>query len=67
MNRFIDKYDLTFPIPHDKTGEIRDLYKIGPLPSTVFINSEGKIERTIIGAQSLERLEEYLQEIIPNP
>lgn len=67
VEQFIDRYDLTFPIPHDKTGEIRDLYKIGPLPSTVFINSEGKIERTIIGAQSLERLEEYLQEIIPNP
>lgn len=29
VDGFIDKYDLTFPIPHDKTGEVRDLYKIG--------------------------------------
>ncbi|GLO68354.1 MULTISPECIES: thiol-disulfide oxidoreductase ResA [Oceanobacillus] len=62
---FIDKYDLTFPVPHDKTGEVRDLYNIGPIPSTIFINPDGKIERTVIGALTLESLEGYLQEILP--
>lgn len=65
VDGFIDKYDLTFPIPHDKTGEVRDLYKIGPIPSTVFINPDGKIERVVIGALTLESLEDYLQEIVP--
>ncbi|MFA1822171.1 thiol-disulfide oxidoreductase ResA [Virgibacillus oceani] len=65
VERFIDKYDLTFPIPHDKTGEVQDLYKVGPLPSSYFIRSDGIIERVVAGGLSLERLEEYLQEIVP--
>jgi len=65
VDRFIDKYDLTFPIPHDKTEEIRDLYKVGPIPSTFFINPEGEIQEVVSGALTLERLEGYLQEIQP--
>lgn len=65
VDRFIDKYDLTFPIPHDTTGEIRDLYKVGPIPSTFFINSEGEIVEYVSGELSLERLEGYLRNIIP--
>ena len=65
VDRFIDKYDLTFPIPHDKSGEIRDLYKVGPIPSTFFINSEGEIVEYVSGELSLERLEWYLRNILP--
>src|SRR5699024_3876325 len=65
VNRFIDKYDLTFPIPHDKTGEVRDLYKIGPIPSSIFINPNGEIQRIVNGALSLESLESYFKEILP--
>lgn len=65
VDSFIDKYDLTFPIPHDKTGEVMDLYKVGPIPSSFFINPDGKIERIINGALTLEKLDGYLQEILP--
>lgn len=65
VDRFIDKYDLTFPIPHDKTGEVRDLYKIGPIPSSIFINPDGEIQRVVNGALSLESLENYFKEILP--
>ncbi|MFD1849698.1 thiol-disulfide oxidoreductase ResA [Oceanobacillus bengalensis] len=66
VDRFIDKYDLTFPIPYDKSGEVRDLYKVGPIPSTFFINPDGEIEEMVSGALSLERLEGYLQDIQPD-
>jgi peroxiredoxin len=66
VDRFIDKYDLTFAIPHDKTEEIRDLYKVGPIPSTFFINPDGEIEEVVNGALTLERLDGYLQAIQPN-
>ncbi|WP_038245145.1 MULTISPECIES: thiol-disulfide oxidoreductase ResA [Virgibacillus] len=65
VNRFIEKYDLTFPIPHDKDSQVQDLYKVGPIPSTIFINPEGEIVEVINGALTLERLEGYLQEIQP--
>ncbi|MBU5265375.1 thiol-disulfide oxidoreductase ResA [Virgibacillus proomii] len=65
VHRFIDKYDLTFPIPHDKDSQVRDLYKVGPIPSTVFIDPQGKIVEVVNGALTLERLDGYLQEITP--
>ncbi|RDW22014.1 thiol-disulfide oxidoreductase ResA [Oceanobacillus chungangensis] len=65
VDRFIDEYDLTFPVPFDSTSEVEDLYKVGPIPSTFFINPEGKIEEVVNGALSLERLEGYLQDIQP--
>ncbi|WP_121641454.1 thiol-disulfide oxidoreductase ResA [Virgibacillus sp. Bac330] len=65
VHRFVDEYDLTFPIPHDKDSQVRDLYKVGPIPSTVFINPQGKIVEVVNGALSLERLDGYLQEITP--
>lgn len=66
VDRFIDKYDLTFPIPHDQKGDIRDLYKVGPIPSTFFINPDGEIQEVVNGALTLERLEGYLNDITPN-
>lgn len=66
VDKFIDKYDLTFPIPHDTKDQVRDLYKIGPIPSTFFINPEGEIVEIVEGALTLERLEVYLKQIQPS-
>lgn len=66
VNRFIDDYNLTFPIPYDAAGEVKDLYKIGPIPSTFFINPDGTIEHIVEGALSQESLEKHLQDIQPN-
>ncbi|MGM8365309.1 thiol-disulfide oxidoreductase ResA [Virgibacillus sp. W0181] len=65
IDRFIDKYDLTFPVPHDKKNQVSDKYKVGPIPSTFFISPEGIIVEKIEGALTLERLEGYFQEIEP--
>lgn len=65
VKRFIDEYGLTFPVPFDKSGEVKDLYKIGPIPSTLFINPQGEIVEVVEGALTLDRLESYLQDIKP--
>ncbi|WP_217585399.1 thiol-disulfide oxidoreductase ResA [Lentibacillus saliphilus] len=65
INRFIEKYGLTFPIPHDKKDTVRELYKVGPIPSTFFINPEGVIVDKVEGALTLESLEGHLEEITP--
>ncbi|UOQ83964.1 thiol-disulfide oxidoreductase ResA [Gracilibacillus salinarum] len=65
INRFIDNYDLTFPVPHDTTGEVMDLYKVGPLPTTFFISPEGEITEVIEGGLTLDSIEGYLQEVLP--
>lgn len=65
VDQFINEYDLTFPVPHDKNGEVKDLYKIGPMPTTYFINPDGEIEEIVQGALTLDRLEGYLNDITP--
>ena len=65
VHRFIDRYDLTFPIPQDESGQIRELYGIGPIPSTFFINSDGEVVEIVEGALSLDSIEGYLKEIQP--
>ena len=65
VQQFIDEFGLTFPVPHDVRDEVRELYGIGPLPSTVFINPDGVIEDIVIGALTLDRLEGHLNAIQP--
>lgn len=66
IHQFINKYDLTFPVVHDNKGQIMDLYKIGPIPSTYFISPEGKIVEKVEGTLTLERLEESFKQILPD-
>ncbi|WLV23472.1 thiol-disulfide oxidoreductase ResA [Aciduricibacillus chroicocephali] len=63
VQNFIDKYDLTFPVLRDKDMTVRDLYGIKPIPSSIFINPEGKIVRKVNGELDEDSLESYLKEI----
>lgn len=65
VDRFIDKHRLTFPVLHDRKGQVTDLYKIGPMPTTYFIDPEGNIVEKVEGALTLDRLEGYFMEILP--
>jgi len=67
IDRFIDKHELTFPIPHDTKNEVMDAYNVGPIPSTLFIDANGKIVERVEGALTLESLESHLKEIQPEP
>lgn len=65
IHQFINKHSLTFPVVHDKTSEVMDLYKIGPIPSTLFIDENGIIVERVAGALTLDTLEEHFLEIQP--
>ena len=65
IHKFIDKYDLSFPVVHDSNSDVLDLYNVGPIPSTYFINPDGEIVEEVAGALTLERLENHFQQILP--
>ncbi|MRI68667.1 thiol-disulfide oxidoreductase ResA [Gracilibacillus thailandensis] len=65
INKFVDHYNLSFPILHDKDSQVLDAYGIRPLPTTYFIDENGVVVDRVLGELSLERLEGYLQEIVP--
>lgn len=46
---FLEKYRLTFPILLDETGEVTSNYQIRALPSSFFIDRQGRIHEVVIG------------------
>lgn len=54
INKFVNQYDLTFPILHDKSSEVMDAYGIKPLPTTYFIDENGVIVERVLGELTLE-------------
>ncbi|WP_181349982.1 thiol-disulfide oxidoreductase ResA [Thalassobacillus sp. CUG 92003] len=66
VKRFLEKYDISFPILHDKNGQVMDLYKVGNIPSSLFINAEGEVVKRVDRQLTLDKLEGYLKQIQPD-
>ncbi|GEL76120.1 thiol-disulfide oxidoreductase ResA [Tenuibacillus multivorans] len=66
IENFYNQFNLSFPLVHDKNGTIMEAYQVQPLPTSYFINPDGTIERVVKGPLTLERLESYFKEILPN-
>ncbi|KGX92206.1 thiol-disulfide oxidoreductase [Pontibacillus halophilus JSM 076056 = DSM 19796] len=65
VNQFMDKYDLSFPILHDKSEQVLTTYGIQPLPTTLFISPDGTVQRKVMGGLDIDRIKMYLDEIVP--
>lgn len=61
---FAKSYDLTFPIPllHKEALSL-EKYKVLTIPSSFMIDTEGRIQRQIIGPLNEETIQQYLSEI----
>ena len=64
--KFISRHELNFPVLRDSEKRIRELYNIGPIPSSIFIDETGKIVRHEVGELSLDQLSGYFEEIKPD-
>ncbi len=65
IDRFVDRYELTFPVFHDKTGEVMRRYNVNRLPATLFIDEHGEVVEMITGGLTLDHLQENLDQIVP--
>ena len=61
--KFIDEYQITYPILHDQENQVIKLYGVVAVPHNIFIDREGKVKRVITGEVDLVTLEESLEEI----
>lgn len=64
VKAMVDRFDLTFPILLDETGQIGGLYQVQGLPTSFFIDAQGIIRRVQVGALLPEYVEEALAEIL---
>ncbi|RNF40531.1 thiol-disulfide oxidoreductase ResA [Planococcus salinus] len=65
VQSFADQYGLSFPVVIDKSKSVMSAYNINPLPTTVLVNPEGKVEKIITGEMTEQDIESYMASIKP--
>jgi peroxiredoxin len=50
VQQFVTEAGLTFPVIVDEVGEIASAYEIVGVPVSYFINPDGRIDRSVVGA-----------------
>lgn len=65
VERFASQYGLDFPIVIDKTKSVMEAYNIDPLPTTLLINPDGKIEQIVRGEMTEKDIAGFMEQIRP--
>lgn len=60
VGAFVDELGLTFPVLLDPGGHVSELYRIIGYPSTVLINTTGRVSTIHVGILSEAQLRDYL-------
>lgn len=66
VQKYVDRKGLTFPVLIDANKSVMETYNINPLPTTMLVNPEGKIEKIITGEMSDEAIKGNMEQIMPN-
>lgn len=64
VSSFANQYGLAFPVLMDRNRDVTRLYNVGPIPSTFFIDRDGKISKKVEGPLHLNQLREYILPIL---
>ena len=65
VQSFVDKYQLSFPVPIDKTKDVRDAYNITNLPATVLVDPDGKVVKIITGEMTEADIASFMELVKP--
>lgn len=66
VQKFIKSLNVHFPVVIDKTKSVMTAYNIRPLPTTILVNPEGKVEKIITGEMTEAQIASYMQSIKPD-
>ena len=59
--KFVAKYQLTFPIMFDKTGDVTEKYQIEGYPTSYLVNRDGVIVETFFGLVNADELDREIK------
>jgi len=65
VQKFVDEYDLTFPVVIDKTKSVMQAYNVGQLPASFLVSPDGKVKRIPPGELSEEQIQSLMESIKP--
>jgi len=65
VQAFVNEFDITFPVLLDKDGAVAErLYRIPGVPTSIFINRDGTVERIQVGILTSRQIDQYIAEIL---
>ncbi len=65
VQAFVNEFHLTFPVLLDKDGKVAErLYPLPGVPTSIFINRDGTIERVQVGLMSGKQIDKFVAEIL---
>jgi len=62
---FLKQYGISFPILLDRKSEVTKLYRIGPIPTTFFIDADGEVQEIFIGQMNESMIADKVAKILP--
>ncbi|RNB91659.1 TlpA family protein disulfide reductase [Brevibacillus fluminis] len=62
--KFVETFNLPFPIPMDEKGEVSKQYQIMAFPTTFFVDKNGMIVHQVLGMLDEEELEKQLKKLL---
>jgi len=60
---FVAKYGITYPVVMDLDGAIGSAWGVTGIPATFFIDKNGTVQKSIVGASTQAQFEDYLKSI----
>lgn len=63
VQKFIDAYNITFPIPLDEQGIVGEAYQAFRIPMTYMLNTDGTIGHKIVGPMDEAIMEQLVQDL----
>jgi peroxiredoxin len=65
VDPFVKQLGVSFPILLDRQSQITKLYRIGPIPTTFFIDPDGEVKEIFIGVLNEAMLADKVAKILP--
>ena len=65
VQKFADRFGLTFPIMIDREDQVMNAYDVDQLPATFLIDKNGKVKKMITGTMTEEMVKQYMESIKP--
>lgn len=61
--KFVEEYELTFPVMLDERGEIGQIYQAYAIPTSYLIDSKGIVRKKIVGPMDKEMMNELINSV----
>ncbi|ARI75777.1 redoxin domain-containing protein [Halobacillus mangrovi] len=63
VNNFVQELELTFPILLDHEAEVMGKYQVGPVPTSIFVDEDGKVQSFVLGAMNYDMMMQRYEDL----